>query len=406
MNPESSQHASSSNAKSRPQSAAARLRLIDMVDHFIHPSLRDEPDMINRARILLASMLVMAGCALISLIVILLSGFPLHSNVLSSILILPMVLWFVHIFVRFWRHGQYEQTSRSVVTALLLTMMGGICISGGPLDSPVIYLLVVPVLTAFFFGGQKLGNRISFVTIGLLALLVLLQTLGLPFPQSVNAAEKMQTLSLVIALLGLSVISAMAFIYEYTAAVLKHERDTERQKFVELAKTDPLTGLANRRNFDTLLNERINLYGKQHPPQRFALGYLDLDGFKPVNDTHGHAVGDEVLCVIARRLLGVLRDTDFVARHGGDEFLIMLDMIGDHESLKMMADRLLAVIAKPIKTSAGIVSVSGSLGFALYPLDAEEIEALKKAADTAMYRAKRRRNTWCVYTNHSDQNIS
>lgn len=379
------------------RSKNATYSLVQLMDHFIHPSLREAPDMINRARILIASMVIMAGCALISLIVILLSEFPLHSNILATGLILPMVLWFSRTFLLFWRHGNYTQISRSIVTALLFTMIGAICISGGPLDSPVIYLLVVPVLTAFFFGGQPLGNRISLITIGLLILMLILQELGVSFIQTVDTTEKMTILSLVIALLALSVISAMAFIYEYTAAVLKRERDMEREKFMALAKTDPLTGLANRRNFDALLSERMALYSTQRPPQRFALGYLDLDGFKPINDTYGHAIGDEVLCVIANRMLGVLRDTDFVARHGGDEFMIMLDIIGDHESLKMMADRLLDVISKPIKTSAGIVNVSGSLGFALYPIDANELEALKNAADTAMYEAKRRRNTWCVY---------
>ncbi|SMB27492.1 putative Diguanylate cyclase [Sterolibacterium denitrificans] len=375
--------------------------LVEMVDHFVHPSLRDVPDMLNRARILIASMVIMAGCALIALITIFLSKFPLHSNISAATLILPMVLWFNYAFIRFWRHGNYAQTSKAVVIVLLVTLIGAIGISGGPLTSPVIYLLVVPVLTAFFFGGQVLGNRISRITIALLAILLLMQWLGVPFIQTVDAAEKMEVLSLVIALLGVSVISAMAFIYEYTAAVLKRERDTEREKFMELAKTDPLTGLANRRNFDAMLNERMSLYGTQNPPQRFALGYLDLDGFKPINDTHGHAVGDEVLCVISSRMQGVLRDSDFVARHGGDEFMIMLDMIGDREALKMMADRLLSVISRPIKTSAGIVSVTGSLGFALYPMDADEIEALKKSADSAMYEAKRSRDTWRIYRDAS-----
>lgn len=371
--------------------------LVDMVDHFIHPSLRDAPDMINRARILVASMVIMAGCALSSLIIIFLSDFPLHSNILAASLILPAVMWFSYAFIRFWRQGDYAMTSKSIVAVLLAIMVAAICISGGPLASPVIYLLVVPVLTAFFFGGQALGNRISMVTFALLSILLLMQSFGAPFIQTVDTAEKMEALTLVIALLAMSVISAMAFIYEYTAAVLKRERDREREKFMELAKTDPLTGLANRRNFDAMLNERMSLYGTKNPLQRFALGYLDLDGFKPINDTYGHAVGDEVLRVISSRMQGVLRDSDFVARHGGDEFMIMLDMIGDQDALKMMADRLLSVISKPIRTSAGIVSVTGSLGFALYPMDADEIETLKKSADAAMYEAKRSRDTWRIY---------
>ncbi|MBV2234622.1 MAG: GGDEF domain-containing protein [Sterolibacterium sp.] len=379
----------------RPKTAV--YHLIDLLDHFIHPSLKDASDMVNRARILIASMFIMASCALSSLVIIFLSDFPPHSNALAAILILPMVLWFSHAFIRFWRLGDYHRTSQSIIIVLLATMMGGITISGGPLESPVIYLLVVPVLTAFFFGGQALGNPVSIITILLLVILLITQSMGIPFIQTVDTKEKMEILSMVIALLALSVIAAMAFIYEYTAAVLKRERDMERERFIQLAKTDPLTGLANRRNFDAMLNERMSLYGTQSPPQRFALGYLDLDGFKPINDTYGHAIGDEVLRVISSRMQGMLRDSDFVARHGGDEFMIMLDMIDDEATLKMMADRLLSVISKPIKTTAGIVSVTGSLGFALYPLDADEIEALKKSADAAMYEAKRNRDTWRIY---------
>jgi diguanylate cyclase (GGDEF)-like protein len=186
----------------------------------------------------------------------------------------------------------------------------------------------------------------------------------------------------------------MAFIYEYTAAVLKRERDLEHEKFIQLAKTDPLTGLSNRRNFDAMLVERMNVYGPQNQLQRFALGYLDLDGFKPINDRYGHAIGDEVLRVVSDRLRNTLRGSDFVGRHGGDEFMLMIDLPGSQDFLETMAERLLNAIAQPIPTNAGIVGVTGSLGFAIFPLDASEIEELKKSADSAMYAAKRQRGSW------------
>jgi len=216
---------------------------------------------------------------------------------------------------------------------------------------------------------------------------------GFGFLQTVEP-DKMLVLNFLVGFVNLSVISVMAFIYEFTASSLRRERDVEHEKYIRLAKTDPLTGLANRRNFDSMLLERMEIYGAQNPPRRFALGYLDLDGFKPINDQYGHAVGDEVLRVVSDRLRAALRGSDFVGRHGGDEFMLLLDLVGDQSALEAMAQRMLNSIAKPIETTAGNVQVSGSLGFAMYPLDSEEIEELKRSADTAMYEAKRQRGTW------------
>ena len=365
-----------------------------IVDYFAHASLRADPDTFNRTRILIASMMTLAGGAMTALIIILMSSFPARSNLIASLLILPTVAWFVYSLIHLRRSGDYRFASMSTIIVLLSIMVGGVCVSGGPSASPVVHLLVIPPLTAYFFGGRPLGGRIVFVTMVIVAVLSVMRALGFEFIQTVEASDKMTTLRFVVAFLNLGVISTMAFIYEYTAAVLKHERDVEHEKFIQLAKTDPLTGLANRRNFDAMLTERMTLYSAQNPPHRFALGYLDLDGFKPINDKYGHAIGDEVLRVISDRLRGMLRGSDFVGRHGGDEFMVMLDLVGDQGALEAMADRLLNSIAMPIETSAGTVGVTGSLGFALFPLDAKEIEKLKKSADTAMYEAKRKRGTW------------
>lgn len=368
-----------------------------IVDYFVHASLRTDPDTFNRTRVLIASMITLACGALTSLIVVLMSSFPQRSNVIASLLILPTVFWFVSSLRRLRRTGDYHFASRSTIIVLLSIMVGGICVSGGATESPVTQLLIIPPLAAYFFGGRPLGGRITAITILFAVVLTLLSMFGVGYIQTVAAGEKMTVLSLVVSFLNLAMISVMAFIYEYTAAVLKYERDLEREKFVQLAKTDPLTGLANRRNFDAMLTERMSLYAAQNPPHRFALGYLDLDGFKPINDRYGHAIGDEVLRVVSDRMRSVLRGMDFVGRHGGDEFMLMVDLLGDQNALEMMAERILKSIAEPINTSAGMVSVTGSLGFALFPLDANEIEELKKSADSAMYDAKRKRGTWRYY---------
>ncbi len=368
-----------------------------LVNHFIHPALRNDPDTFNRAQILVASMLTLAVGALIALSMILLSGFPMRSNILASLLILPASGWFMYSPRHLRLHGDYDLASHAAITVILAIIVGGILLSGGPAVSPVVQLLVIPPLTAYFFGGQPLGKKIVMITLSIATTFILAESIGIEFIQTVHDPDKMNILNFVVTFLNLTVISMMAFIYEYTAAVLKHERDAEREKFMHLAKTDPLTGLANRRNFDARLHERMVQYGNDDPQRRFALGYLDLDGFKPINDRYGHAIGDEVLRVISDRLRSILRGTDFVGRHGGDEFMLMLDMPGEQKNLEIMAERLLATIAQPIPTSAGEVGVTGSLGFALFPLDADEIEALKRSADSAMYEAKRDKGTWKLF---------
>lgn len=370
-----------------------------MVEYFIHPQLRADPDMFYRVRILIAAMLSFALTTLIAFLAVPLTNFTQTSIMIAGGLLLPTTVCFLVLLVLLRKHGHYMFCAVTTVAVLLLLIVAGIFFSGGISVSPVTQLLVVPPLTAYFFGGVRWGGQMVLMTFLLLIGLIAFHLLGIDFMQTVHTEEQRIILGYLVSFVNLSAISGMAFIYEYTAAALKRERDLEREKYMRLAKTDPLTGLANRRNFDAMLQERIALYALQDPPQRFALGYLDLDGFKPINDRYGHAIGDEVLRIVSERMRAVLRGSDFVGRHGGDEFMMMLDLAGEPEALEKMATRLLSSIAKPIKTSAGEVAVSGSLGFASFPLDAMDIEKLKHHADEAMYAAKKQHNCWRTYDN-------
>jgi diguanylate cyclase (GGDEF)-like protein len=367
---------------------------VALVDYFVHPSLRVDSDTFLRGRILIGSMLAFAVAGISAFILVLLTHFPLQSIIYGGAICLPTSGCFIGLLILLRRKGSYEICTAVSVLLLMTIVIAGISVSGGPAVSPVIQLMAIPPLTAYFFGGLRWGSYTVAISLVSLLILVILHMYGFGFLQTVEPAEKMLALNFIVGFVNLSVISVMAFIYEFTAASLRRERDLEHEKYIRLAKTDPLTGLANRRNFDAMLLERMEIYGTENPPRRFALGYLDLDGFKPINDQYGHGVGDEVLRVVSDRLRAALRGSDFVGRHGGDEFMLMLDMVGDQSSLEAMAQRLLNSIANPISTTAGIVKVSGSLGFAMYPLDSAEIEELKKSADTAMYEAKREHDTW------------
>ena len=157
----------------------------------------------------------------------------------------------------------------------------------------------------------------------------------------------------------------------------------QAERSAHAALHDPLTGLPNR----TLLQSHLDVARSQG--EAFAVLLLDLDLFKPVNDTYGHEAGDEVLRVTAARLRAAVRPADVVARLGGDEFAVLLH---DTTSVTASVERLQAVVAAPIAVGAVTVCIGVSIGHALHPRDGSSCEALLRAADAAMYRVKRRRN--------------
>ena len=167
---------------------------------------------------------------------------------------------------------------------------------------------------------------------------------------------------------------------------------TERLKseaaVAHLAYHDQLTGLANR----TLLEEHleIGLARAARDGRELALLYLDLDNFKMVNDSLGHAAGDRLLEMVAERLSGATRGSDIVARHGGDEFLILLADLdgGSSQVAESVASKILSVLEEPFTMDEAEFVVGASLGVAIYPRDGETASALMRAADSAMYQAK------------------
>lgn len=150
---------------------------------------------------------------------------------------------------------------------------------------------------------------------------------------------------------------------------------------------DPLTQLPNR----TLLLDRLTqaiAHAKRHDAG-LALLFLDLDRFKQINDTAGHAAGDAVLRLVAERLQGVVRQVDTVSRHGGDEFLVLLTDVEQRDDVRQVAEKLIAAIAAPNELDIPAHRLSASIGISLYPTDGLDADTLIAQADAAMYQAKR-----------------
>ncbi len=170
----------------------------------------------------------------------------------------------------------------------------------------------------------------------------------------------------------------------------ERKRDIElRQASVRLqhlAHHDPLTGLPNR----ALLADRMEVAQAQaaRSGAKLAVCYIDLDGFKQVNDSHGHATGDRLLVVIAERLVDTVRGGDTVARMGGDEFVLLLANLADMEECEAALLRLLQTVARPVVINAADLTITASIGVTLFPDDRADADTLLRHADQALYAAK------------------
>ncbi|WP_429011899.1 diguanylate cyclase domain-containing protein [Aeromonas veronii] len=175
------------------------------------------------------------------------------------------------------------------------------------------------------------------------------------------------------------------------------ERAAREEMMRRLAFYDPLTGLPNRR----LLQQRLKELMEQETPRPLALMFIDLDHFKPINDTFGHETGDILLNMVAERMSHCVRKQDLVARLGGDEFVILLPESGDE--VLAVADKLHQQLRHPFQLEGQELLISSSIGLALYPEHGEDAKTLMHHADQAMYQAKNRgRGRVCLYTEGLD----
>lgn len=166
------------------------------------------------------------------------------------------------------------------------------------------------------------------------------------------------------------------------------DRQKAQDELAYAAFHDPLTGLPNRRQFSQKFNEAIDEAKQSN--QTLALFFVDLDGFKIINDTLGHAVGDAVLKAVAERFRKCVGRSDLVARTGGDEFNILLVEAGTGNLADRVAQGLLESLGKPIEIGERILTLSASIGISLFPLHGEDFQELAHCADAAMYFAKKR----------------
>lgn len=192
-------------------------------------------------------------------------------------------------------------------------------------------------------------------------------------------------------------LNVMIF-HDITARTLNEER------LIKLAKYDVLTGLSNRSKFHDFTEGKIAYCA--HNNKRLALLFIDIDNFKNINDTMGHDIGDELLLAVAERLRKTIRESDLVARIGGDEFAITLLDIGSPNQVTRIVKNIQSVIREPLNLARREISVTASFGISLYPESGPDIRTLTQSADTALYQAKEDgRNTYKFFSSEIQERV-
>jgi diguanylate cyclase (GGDEF)-like protein len=259
----------------------------------------------------------------------------------------------------------------------------------------LVWCLVVLLFGVFRFKPREFGLITLFMLAGYAAVINLLMRLR---PQYVDVyLEWYQWLWLALILPAFAMIGSR--ISELRARILRanEELSNALSTIQNMATHDSLTGLPNRASLSDTLNHAISRAVRKR--DSVSIFFVDLDHFKAINDSLGHAAGDLLLREVARRIESVIRDSDLVARLGGDEFVIMSENAGDADQKRTVAAKILSAVAAPFLLMTHEVAVSGSIGIATFPDDAQDAATLLSNADLAMYRAKELgRNRAAFYT--------
>jgi len=170
-------------------------------------------------------------------------------------------------------------------------------------------------------------------------------------------------------------------------AELEQRVKSRTEKLAYMATHDPLTSLPNRSLFNAQLVQALKHSRREH--NFTALFFMDLDGFKQINDQHGHDIGDKVLIETCRRISDTIRDEDIFSRIGGDEFTLILSALESQEMALPVADKIIAAVNQPIALEGKSLRLGISIGISFYPVDGDSMDSLITRADDAMYKAKR-----------------
>ncbi len=366
------------------------------ISGMLHKSLFEDRELRYRARFLLTLSYGFLFLFTILVIFLIIAPVPFESKLvglclwLSQFIGCSLAIYFIQ------TKGFFKPAAVSMMLTIMLMIFSGIFISGGPVVSKVTYYVLLLPIIAFYLTGIAKGviwTTLSFIG---LVILFVLSAKGFEF-NNIFTNNVSKYFSAGLFLLGFLSIFIIILVYENTFVNLQLQHEDSHEKIRYLASHDQLTGIANRSYFYQALDNSIIKHSSSAGASQLALLYMDLVGFKDINDMYGYHTGDIVLQKIAKNLESGVRGTDLVARHGGDEFVILLKNVKDEQSVTAIANKLSNLVKTPIDIVGTQLQVFPSMGIALFPKHAQDAQTLERYADEAMYQAKARKRDWKIY---------
>lgn len=366
-----------------------------IVEYFLPPGMRNSSTDLLRGYVLIGLIftnVIISALVTLGLIFLLDLG---ERTVLGVALNATCVVGYLVSLAVLMRTENYKLCANVLLSTLAMVICGAVQITGGYMESPIVQLILQLPVTAFLLLGLQAGLVWAGITMLLGGMLYTSMLADFGYVQLLTDTSVIEPFSIMLQFVLLSIVAGALMIYEIMNTLLTRSLDEERSRFEHKASHDDLTGIPNRFEFFRRIREAISdAHEREH---KVGVVYIDLDGFKPVNDLLGHHIGDEALRTVARRLQRVLRLSDTTARLGGDEFALILPGIHVPTDIEIILPKVLAAIREPIRIDNLDVVVRGSCGVAIYPDHSHDHAALCRFADKAMYHAKEQTDTYLVY---------
>ncbi|NND69270.1 MAG: GGDEF domain-containing protein [Halioglobus sp.] len=366
-----------------------------LVEYFLPASMRDSSTDLLRGYVLVGLTLtnvIISALVTLGLIFLLdlgdrtLLGVALNTTCVVGYLVALAVLK---------RTENYKLCANILLGTLATVIFGSVQITGGYSESPIPQLILQLPVTAFLLLGLNAGLVWAGITMLLGGVLYSSTLLNFGYVQLLPDTSVIEPFSIMLQFVLLTIVGGALTIYEIMNSILTRSLDEERSRFEHKASHDDLTGIPNRFEFFRRIQTAIGEARERE--HKVGVVYIDLDGFKPVNDLLGHHIGDEALRAVASRLQRVLRLSDTTARLGGDEFALILPGIHVPTDVEIILPKILEAIREPIRIENLDVVVRASCGVAIYPDHSDDHAALCRFADKAMYHAKEQTDSYLVY---------
>lgn len=279
--------------------------------------------------------------------------------------------------------GHLERACNVVTFASTAAILFSVFMTGGFPTSVASQLLLLPPILAYCLLRNRVGNWLAVIVPGVIVVQWALTSSGFLILPDFTSRSNPVINSLITNVFCYMIVVFIIAWYARQNSLLRRDLAAERNNLVDLANHDELTGLLNVRSFQTRLDGAIK--EAVAGTEVFAVISIDLDDFKPVNDIHGHLVGDNLLRIVAKRIASAVRDTDTAARVGGDEFAVILN--ADDAGRTMERIRR-AIAERPIRIKGVDHDIGASLGMAVWTGEIGSREAILEEADKAMYADK------------------